>query len=80
MDSFPSDPDCPFCQIQKSDPKKQIIAGQPASENFLAIRKLYPSKNVNFLVVSKVHVTNLKSGKNGVTRMVDMNNFVDFMN
>lgn len=76
---------CPFCQVLLDDKSNQIIK---AGENFTAIRKLYSSKNVNFLVISTRHIKNLKPGNNlktaddnqVITRIVDMNELTDFIN
>ncbi len=70
---------CPFCDIFKTDPKNQILPGQN-NEHFVAIRKLYKSKNVNFLVISRAHVPNLKTREGDVVRQIDMNDLVDFVN
>ena len=64
---------CPFCQILVKDHKHQIIA---RGKNFTAIRKLYKSNNVNFLIISNKHVPNLKSGGESV----DLNELVKFIN
>lgn len=62
---------CPFCAVLKDDKNKQIIK---RGEHFTAIRKLYTSKNVNFLVISNIHIENLKAGG------VDVNEMVRFVN
>ncbi len=64
---------CPFCQILQDDAKKQIIK---RGVSFTAIRKLYTSKNVNFLVISNQHIPNLKDGH----PPIDMNELVRFIN
>jgi histidine triad (HIT) family protein len=58
--------ECPFCNILLNDSKKQIIKQWP---NFTAIRKLYDSKNVNFLIISNHHTPNL----NDPNANVDLN-------
>jgi diadenosine tetraphosphate (Ap4A) HIT family hydrolase len=65
------DADCPFCGVLAEDKNKQIIS---IGQHFTAIRKLYTSKNVNFLVISNKHVENLKNGN------VYMNDLVRFVN
>jgi len=52
---------CPFCDIVKNDPKNQIIK---RGTYVTAIRKLYKSNSVNFLIVSNNHIVNLKTGNN----------------
>lgn len=72
---------CPFCRIQEADPKNQILPGQThslAGGSFLAIRKPYISKNVNFLVISKSHIQNLKNDEGD--RQIDLNELTDFIN
>ena len=48
---------CPFCKILANDEKNQIIM---RGQNVTAIRKLYPSKNINFLIISNEQIKNYK--------------------
>lgn len=48
---------CPFCEILQNDKQNQIIM---RGTYVTAIKKLYDSVNVNFLIIANSHITNLK--------------------
>ena len=65
---------CPFCEVLKSE--GQIIL---RGDKVTAIKKLYKSNNVNFLIVSNEHINNLKEyrseeHKEILSEIVDMAN------
>lgn len=51
---------CPFCEVLLQDSRNQIIK---RGTYVTAIEKLYPSRNVNFLIISNSHLENLKQFK-----------------
>jgi diadenosine tetraphosphate (Ap4A) HIT family hydrolase len=67
--------ECPFCSILADDKNNQIIC---RGKNFTAIRKLYHSNNVNFLIISNTHVKNLKTTSENFGS-IDMNELIAFI-
>ena len=64
---------CPFCTLLKNDTRNQILK---RGKNVTAIKKLYDTTNVNFLIIPNKHIINLKDTENNhiITEIVDMAN------
>lgn len=68
---------CVFCNVVHDDVRGQVIDRSAQEKGFIAIKKPYFSKDVNFLVITTEHVDNLHTASGG--NKVDMNSLFDYV-